>query len=273
MKLALCGIVLLGSVVGSSWAVDNIPHRPHDAHQVYAAEPQYEILSETADVPGIALNASYKLGEKIVVEFKGDTVQDAQSNLSWTLPPTVQSESGSTDGRRLLLWAPAGSYPITLRVQYSLDVLAPDPTDPTKSVIRKLTLPPYEYRTTLVVGDAPPPIIPPGPPQPTPLTGLAALVPDPAKRAKAAEFYADLGTVATNGGYKTTQHFFTAYRQTIAAAQSQGILPKGLVALDQPISDRIQAVLGLAIRPMTPELAKSLSDVFVGVATELSQGL
>lgn len=226
--------------------------------------------------PGIVVQPSYKLGEKIVVQFEGDTIEDAEASLHWTLPPTVQSEAGSSDGRRLLLWAPSGLYDIKLQMSYTLDVMVPDKDKPGEFKVRKITFPPYEYSAQFKVGDVVPP--PPGPapgPDPTPpgpappLTGLAALVPDAAKRALVAEFYADLA--AASNQFVSTSHFRNAYRAAIAAAQTSGELPTGLAALDKPISDRIAAAIGLADVPMDAAKQAALSTALTAIAQELKQ--
>lgn len=225
--------------------------------------------------PGIVVQPSYKLGEKIVVQFEGDTIEDAEASLHWTLPPTVQSEAGSSDGRRLLLWAPSGLYDIKLQMSYTLDVMVPDKDKPGEFKVRKITFPPYEYSAQFKVGDAPSPPgpTPPGPTPPPgpapPLTGLAALVPDAAKRALVAEFYADLA--AASNQFVTTSHFRNAYRAAIAAAQTSGELPTGLAALDKPISDRIAAAIGLADTAMDAAKQAALAAELNRIAQELKQ--
>lgn len=228
-------------------------------------------------LPHIEVQATpFKVGEKIVVSLIGDTIPDAETSLHWTLPPTVQSEAGSSDGRRLLLWAPPGLYDVKARVSYTLDVLTPDPADPAKTKVRKVTFPPYEYATQFKVeGSVPGPTPPepePGPKPPgpdVPLTGLAALVPDKEKRMLVAEFYEDLaaGSVA----YVSTGHFRTGYRAAIAAAQGSNELPKGIAALDKPISDRITAVIGLADVLMDSVKQAALAAELNRIAKELRQ--
>ena len=219
----------------------------------------------------IVVEPSYKLGQKIVVQFEGTTIEDAETSLNWTLPPTVQSESGSSDGRRLLLWAPSGLHDIKLSVSYTMEVLVPDPADPTKTKVRRVTFPPYEYAAQIKVDGFPVPG--PQPPPPVdpdkPLTGLALLVPDSAKRALVAEFYDDLA--ASVGLYTSTSHFRSAYRSAIATAQGSGLLPKGIAALDKPISDRIAAAIGLADVTMDQAKRDALAAALTAVAKELKQ--
>ena len=222
--------------------------------------------------PQIVVQPSYKLGEKIVVEFQGETIQDAETSLDWTLPPTVQSEAGSSDGRRLLLWAPSGLYNIELRTSYTLEVLVPDPDKPGESKVRKVTFPPYTYTAQFAVEGTVPGPVPPGPEPPgpkPPLTGLAALVPDAAKRVIVAEFYEDLA--AASAQFVSTSHFRAAYRKAIADAQASGELPKGISALDKPISDRIAAAIGLADVKLDAAKQAALAAELNNIAKELRQ--
>lgn len=242
--------------------------------QVSIAEAGSRVsVNEIDAAPRIVLADSYKVGEKIVVSFEGDTIEDAEASLHWTLPPTVQSEAGSGDGRRLLLWASPGLYDIQLNVSYSLDVMVPDQDNPGKSKVRKVTFPPYIYHAKLNVGGVVPPEPGPGPqPEPDkPLTGLAALIPDREKRHAAAEFYEDLALAAGRELYTSTSHFRTAYRAAIATAQASGELPKGLAPIDKPISDRIAAAIGLADVALDAAKRDALVIELRRIATELRQ--
>lgn len=220
----------------------------------------------------IGVAPSYKLGEKIVIEFTGgNTIEDAETKLDWTLPPALVTEAGSNDGRRLLAWTTEpGKYPIKLQASYTLDVVVPDPADPTKTKTRKITFPPYVYEAEFtVVGNGPTPPNPPPVDPDKPLTGLALLVPDKANRILAAEFYSDLAIAVPL--YSTTTHFRSGYRAAIAASQGSGALPKGISAIDKPISDRITAAIGLADAPMDAAKQAALAAVLNGVAQELNQ--
>lgn len=267
--LALIGAVLLlgttplnhelwsqASAQASAQATPDVPSSP-------------SIITNADEKPQIVLQPSYKEGEKIAIVFRGKTIEDAESSLLWTLPPTVQSEAGSSDGRRLLLWATPGSYSIELSEQLTLEVLVPDPADPSKFKTRKVTFPAYTYTATLIVESRVP--VPPEPPKPdpnVPLVGLAQFVPDAAKRALVREFYEDFAAEAAKGTYVTTGHFRAAYRAALAEAQANGSLPKGIAPLDKPVSDRIALAIGLADGPVD---AAKLAAVLTTVAQELNQ--
>lgn len=269
--------LLLGAVILALLAGQSVPGQQWPdtvaAQQLQTVEPSSAVVvsvTTTDTAPQIVVQPSYKLGEKIVVEFLGASVADAEASLHWTLPPTVQSESGSSDGRRLLLWAPSGLHDLKLSVSYSLDVLVPDPDSPGKSKIRKLVLPAYTYTAQFKVGDGVPDPVPGPKPDPNvPLTGLAALVPDAVKRHLVSEFYADLSQAVANGAFVTTTHFRNGYRKAIADAQGSGALPKGIAALDPIISGRISVAIGLV--PDAALNTQALVSVLNGVSQELSQ--
>ncbi len=263
--LAICGLALKGS--SQPWP-DTLP-TAQAAVAESVVEPSSTVTIEVAterfeETPRIEVKPNYKVGEKIEINFVGDTVTDAEASLHWTLPPTVQSEAGSSDGRRLLVWASPGLYDVKLNVSYSLDVLVPDPNDSTKTKVRRLVLPAYEYVATFKVGDVPDPK-----PEPdAPLTGLAALVPDRAKRVACSEFFDDLAQAASEGAFTSTSHFRAAYRKAIADAQASGDLPKGIAALDAPISTRIGTAIGLADGPLNQA---ALVAELKAIAKELDQ--
>lgn len=241
-----------------------------------AADPPSATVATTEEAPRIAVKPTFKVGEKIEISFLSDgtnVFEDAETSLHWTLPPTVQSEAGSSDGRRLLAWAPPGLYDVKLRASYTLDVLVPDPADTTKTKVRKVTFPAYEYAAQFrVEGLVPGPQPDPDPnPNPAPLTGLAVYVPDAAKRALTAEFYEDLAAEVAKNAFVSTSHFRAGYRAAILNAQTSGVLPKGIAALDQPVSDRIAAAIGLADVQLDQSKRDALAAVLNGVAKELRQ--
>lgn len=174
-----------------------------------AAEP--EAYSDTApppvtpEAPHIVIADRYELGQKIVLAVSGTALEGAQATYAWTIEG-VDSEAAD-GGKRLYVWSKSGTYRVDLAVTYTIQILVPDPKDPTKGVPKGLTLPPYIYTATLRVGDAEPDPVPPPDPPPNPPTGLAALVPNPAHRALLAEFYSDMATVVRAGGPTTTTHF------------------------------------------------------------------
>ena len=248
------------------------------AGYVSAADPPSATVATTEEAPRIAVKPTFKVGEKIEISFLSDgtnVFEDAETSLHWTLPPTVQSEAGSSDGRRLLAWAPPGLYDVKLRASYTLDVLVPDPADTTKTKVRKVTFPAYEYTAQFrVEGVVPGPDPQPDPnpnPDPKPLTGLAVYVPDAAKRALTAEFYEDLAAEVAKNAFVSTSHFRAGYRAAILSAQTSGALPKGLTALDQPVSTRISDAIGLADVPLDQSKRDALAAVLNGVAKELRQ--
>lgn len=119
---------------------------------------------------------SYKLGEKITIEFRGDPLEGAVSTFDWTLPKAFVEVDKFDGDRRLVPYTTApGNFPIALTVTSSLTVLTPDPADPTNPAKFKTRVLSFknQYAGTLVVtGSAPvpPKPVPPGPdPPPTPV--------------------------------------------------------------------------------------------------------
>jgi hypothetical protein len=117
-------------------------------------------------------------------------------------------------------------------------------------------------------GPAPPNPGPgPGPVPPQPGT-LGALVPDPAHRALVAEFFVDVAGEVRKGAFASTTHFRTAYREAWKQFQDTGRLPLGLAAIDQPISDRIVAAIGLAESPIDDAKKTALAAALDAIAGE-----
>lgn len=126
-------------------------------------------LEPIADAPRIVMAERFDAGDKIVARVEGTALPTATAFYRWSLPEGVSEEVGD-GGRALFLWAREGTYTIRLAITYTIQVLTPDPADPTKGVPTTLVLPPYEFAHTFTVGAAPaPPTPPPGPtPTPTP---------------------------------------------------------------------------------------------------------
>ena len=124
-----------------------------------------------------------------------------------------------------------------------------------------------ECLTTIIVDLGADPTPKPNPPGP--LSPLAALIPDPAHRALIAEFYADMAGVVREGGAATVADFYAAQRRAVDAAQANGKLPKGLAAINKPISDRITAALGgTENTPIDATKRAALAAALDGIAAE-----
>lgn len=109
-------------------------------------------------------------------------------------------------------------------------------------------------------------------PPDAPLTGISALVPNAAHRVQLAEFFTDMATAVRADTYETTGHFRAGQIESIQKAQAAGTLPTGLAAINQPISDKIVAAIGLDDVALVGIKQTSLAQVLDGIAEDFRKG-
>lgn len=104
---------------------------------------------------------------------------------------------------------------------------------------------------------------------PVPTNSLAALVPDAGQRAAVSQFYRDMSIcVGLEDGIQTAEQFRTAQSIGAKVLQQAGAmqLPAGL---NDPISKRIEAAIGLDPGPLDVKRRAALADALFKISEEL----
>jgi hypothetical protein len=205
------------------------------------------LLAQTPPAPGpakpaVALPATLKFTEGARVEIKVDTTA---KRVTWDKFPAGLTADQLEDGKRLLVWAPPGSYAVRANVvnaagdvEYAVGVLEIAP------------------------------LIPPAPPLPpdklvSDLKALAAGS-DKGQLKTLAALYRQAATFAADSGFASTSQLINAIH---AAADKLLVAPGALT----PIRDRVRAELyscnvPQADVPLTPEIRKCAGDVYARAA-------
>ena len=149
-------------------------------------------------------------------------------------------------GKSLHIWAAPGQHPL------KASVFSVDWESRTFSVKQHRA----EFRVTGEPTPNPPGPLPPSPEDPP--GPLAELLPEGVDRLKLAAFYRDFATVVANADKLTsTGQFRDAQRLAVEALKSSAGLPAA-PQVNQPISDRLEAAIGLENRTLDATLRAKL---------------